>query len=911
MAYPIREIEGRRSRRLGCIALAIVAVVILTSLRWLASFAIDYQWWKEVGQLRTYFSMMAYAVIPAAIATIIGFIAFWVSHARALKFAGTGLGRHRLYRRISTLALLLLGLFVGLATTDTWTVVRYFGGRGVGGHAAAWHDPVFDKPLAFYLFELPFYSVLLRFVFTVVVASAILYWAAARAWQLSKTFPDLRHGMPQNIKLDFRLPGALESRFGRLLGVVFLVALAVHFFLGRYEMLLNDHGFMVGIDYVNQYFSIPLQWIVIVASLLSAIAVMTKHAKLAAIVVLALIVRAIVPPIVTAAYVRPNEISLEKPFITRHIEATRSAFGFDRKMTEIDFDAKPEQTVDVAANRPLLDNVRLWDWGAFRATVSQIQPLRPYVYENPDVDRYTIGGQMRQVLVTARELDLNQLGDARSRWINPHFIYTHGYGLVVGEANRITANGLPVLLIKDAPPVIATPDLKLTRPQLYFSEMAQDPVFVRTAQPEFDYPAGAHNVDTRYDGKGGFPISALWLRTAAAVSRGDWNILLTGYLTPESRMMIHRKVTERLDQLADFILWDSDPYLVLANDGRLVWMVDGYMTSHAHPYSRLVDLENIGEVNYIRNSIKATVDAYDGAVHMYVFDPDDPLVNAYRNLFPDLFQDESAMPADLRQHARYPELIFRIESEIYRNFHMRDPETFYNKSDAWDVAKFLSGQAAQSQPVQPTYLIATIPGGKQPEFLQMIPFTPRNRDNLIGLMMARCDGEHLGEKVVMLLSKQELVLGPLQVETRINQDQVISKDLTLWNQQGSTVLRGQMLVLPIGNTFLYVEPIYLQASEAKMPQLKKVVLAMGNTLIYADTYAQALAQLGGVAVEAPAAQAPVTITTTAPGKAAAPGGDARIAEIRRHLERYQELVGQGKWSDAGKELEAIRGLVGK
>jgi uncharacterized membrane protein (UPF0182 family) len=618
-----------------------------------------------------------------------------------------------------------------------------------------------------------------------------------------------------------------------------------------------------------------------------------------------------VPPIVTAAYVRPNEISLEKPFITRHIEATRSAFGFDRKMTEIDFDAKPEQTVDVAANRPLLDNVRLWDWGAFRATVSQIQPLRPYVYENPDVDRYTIGGQMRQVLVTARELDLNQLGDARSRWINPHFIYTHGYGLVVGEANRITANGLPVLLIKDAPPVIATPDLKLTRPQLYFSEMAQDPVFVRTAQPEFDYPAGAHNVDTRYDGKGGFPISALWLRTAAAVSRGDWNILLTGYLTPESRMMIHRKVTERLDQLADFILWDSDPYLVLANDGRLVWMVDGYMTSHAHPYSRLVDLENIGEVNYIRNSIKATVDAYDGAVHMYVFDPDDPLVNAYRNLFPDLFQDESAMPADLRQHARYPELIFRIESEIYRNFHMRDPETFYNKSDAWDVAKFLSGQAAQSQPVQPTYLIATIPGGKQPEFLQMIPFTPRNRDNLIGLMMARCDGEHLGEKVVMLLSKQELVLGPLQVETRINQDQVISKDLTLWNQQGSTVLRGQMLVLPIGNTFLYVEPIYLQASEAKMPQLKKVVLAMGNTLIYADTYAQALAQLGGVAVEAPAAQAPVTITTTAPGKAAAPGGDARIAEIRRHLERYQELVGQGKWSDAGKELEAIRGLVGK
>jgi len=886
-------------------------VIILVSLRGLASFAIDYQWWKEMGQLRTYFSMMAYAVIPVAITTIIGFIAFWVAHARALKFAGTGLGQHRWYRRLSTLGLFLLGLFVGVATTDTWTVVRYFGGRGVGGHAAAWHDPVFDKPLAFYLFELPFYSVLLRFVFTVVVVSAILYWAAARAWQLSKTFPDLRQGGPYNIKLDFRLPGALESRFGRLLGVAFLLALAVYFFLGRYEMLLNDHGFMVGIDYTNQYFSIPLQWVVIVASLLSALAVMMKHAKLAAIVVLAVIVRAIVPPIVAAAYVRPNEISLEKPFITRHIEATRSAFGFDRKMTENDFDAKPEQGIDVAANRTLLDNVRLWDWGAFRATVSQIQPLRPYVYENPDVDRYTLGGQMRQVLVTARELDLNQLGDARSRWINPHFIYTHGYGIVMGEANRITANGLPVLLIKDAPPLIAEPDLKLTRPDLYFSEMAQDPVFVRTAQPEFDYPAGAHNVDTRYDGKGGFPISALWLRTAAAIAHGDWNILLTGYLTPESRMMIHRKVIERLDELADFILWDADPYLVLTNDGHLVWMADGYMTSRAHPYSFLVDLENIGEVNYIRNSIKATVDAYDGTVHMYVFDPDDPLVNAYRNLFPNLFQDESAMPADLRRHARYPELIFRVESEIYRNFHMRDPETFYNKSDAWDVAKFTSGQATQSQPIQPIYLIATIPGSKQPEFLQMIPFTPRNRDNLIGLMMARCDGEHLGEKVVMLLSKQELVLGPMQVEARINQDQVISKDLTLWNQQGSQVLRGQMLVLPLENTFLYVEPIYLQASEAKMPQLKKVVLATGNTLIYADTYAQALAQLGGGSVEAPVTQVPVTPTTAAPGRTATPTGDPRIAEIKRHLDRYQELVGQGKWSDAGRELEAIRGLVGK
>jgi uncharacterized membrane protein (UPF0182 family) len=384
-------------------------------------------------------------------------------------------------------------------------------------------------------------------------------------------------------------------------------------------------------------------------------------------------------------------------------------------------------------------------------------------------------------------------------------------------------------------------------------------------------------------------------------------------------MMIHRRVVDRLDQLANFILWDGDPYLVVTDNGRLVWIVDGYMTSNAHPYSRTLDLEGVGSVNYIRNSIKATVDAYDGTVHMYVFDPADPLVNAYRNLFPDLFQDASAMPADLRRHARYPELIFRIESEIYRTFHMRDPETFYNKSDAWDIAKFTSGQTTQAQPVQPTYIIAAVPGSTKPEFVQVIPFTPRNRDNLIGFMMARCDGDSLGEKLVLMLPKQEIILGPLQVDARINQDQVISKDLTLWSQQGSQVLRGQMLVLPIQDTFLYIEPIYLQASEARMPQLKKVVLAMGNTLIYADSYEQALAQLAAGLGQTP--EAPATVTTTTAAPAAAPAtpapptaagsaGDLK-AQARRHLDRYRELMGQGKWSEAGKELEALQQLLSK
>jgi uncharacterized protein len=907
---PRREIEGGPRSRGGCLYLVILAFAILLGARTLASLAIDYQWWQEMGQLETWFKLLSYEVVPAASAIVLAFVVFWIAHARGMKHARAGLREYRYYATISTLVLLGIAFIVATSTVDSQAIVRYFGGRTVGGAATAWHDPEFGNPLSFYIFNLPFYSVLLKVVLTVAVVAGIIYWATARGWELRRRMPDW--GSATQIDLsEFRLAGALESHFLRAIAAAFLFALAVRVFLDRYDLLLNEHGFMVGIDWVNHNVTLPLLWLLIISCAASGVALLFGRLSVLLVLAAAFIIRLVVPPLVATVYVRPNEISIERPYIQRHIEATRSAFGIDQRTRELAFNAKPDESINVAANRPLLDNVRLWDWRAFHDTIQQIQPLRPYVYSDTDVDRYTINGQSRQVLLSPREMDLEQLGDARTRWINPHFIYTHGYGVVMAEANQITANGLPVLFIKDAPPVISVPGLQFTRPQIYYGEMTQSPVFVHTAQPEFDYPAGEHNVNTTYAGKGGFPISSLALRTAAAVSGGDWNILLTSYLTPESRMMIHRKITERLDELAQFILWDSDPYLVLTDDGKLVWIVDGYMTTQSHPYSANIDLEGYGRINYIRNSVKATIDAYDGSVHFYVFDPDDPLINAYRNLFPGLFQPAESMPADLRRHARYPELIFRAQSEIYRLFHMRDPDTFYNKSDAWDIAKFTSSQEGRPAPSSPTYVVATIPGEAHPEFLLMIPFAPRNRDNLIGLMMARCDGEHLGEKVVLELSKQEIILGPLQVEARINQDQNISKDLTLWNQQGSQVLRGQMLVLPIGHTFLYVEPIYIQASQAKMPQMKKVALAVGNTLIYADTYQDALAQLAGVA---PAAAPQVTSTVTSTPGAPLPGpepADQRIAEIRRHLQRYRDLVSQGKWSEAGKELEAIQGLVEK
>jgi uncharacterized membrane protein (UPF0182 family) len=450
--------------------------------------------------------------------------------------------------------------------------------------------------------------------------------------------------------------------------------------------------------------------------------------------------------------------------------------------------------------------------------------------------------------------------------------------------------------------------------------VVHEPVFVRTEQPEFNYPSGSGNVHTKYEGKGGIPISGLGMRIAAALAEADTKVLLTGYLTPESRMLIYRNVRERVSKLANFIHWDSDPYLVINSEGRLVWVIDGYTVSDAHPYSRRVDVSDIGAVNYIRNSVKATVDAYDGDVRMYVFDSNDPILRAFRAIFPALFTDAAQMPADIRLHTRYPETLFRVQSEMYRTYHMRDPEVFYNREDLWDITKNVYAQSNQSEGVPPTYVVATLPGETRPEFLLLQSFTPRSKDNLIGVMLARSDAEHLGEMVVLQLSKQSLIYGPLQVEARIDSDSNISKDLSLWNQQGSQVLRGQMLVLPINDTFLYVEPIYIQSAQAKIPQLKKVVLAMGNTIVYRDTYEQALAELTGMAprtAPVPAQQqtssaAPPPPTTPPPAPQAAASAPASgLDEVRNRMRRYRELSAQGQWAEAGRELEAIERLANR
>ncbi len=530
----------RSGLRIGLISLVVVFFVLLIGANWGASLLIDYSWWKELGQVKTWIDLYAYSTLPIAFATFVTWIILLIAHARGVKFAGGRVSDYPVYSRISSLVLLALSFFVADASIDNWTVLRFAGSRALK-NTTGFQDPIFGKPVTFYLFDLPFWSDLRGFIFAVVILSIIVYWLTARGWQLRFTMPEIVRG-PLDLSL-LRLSGGLESRFLRGALAFFLVALAARYYLGRFEMVWNQHRFMVGVDYTDDHFALPLYWVVIAALIIGAgLVVARRWIATAVVVVGSLLVLWIVPSIAGSLYVKPNEISLERPYIQTHIEATRAAFGLSDRTREIEMHTDPNATIDTSKHKPLLDNVRLWDWKPFHDTVMQLQALRPYYtfHEPPDVDRYTIDGQYRQVLLSSRELDITQLPGTQSSWINPHFIYTHGYGLVMAEVSKITPDGQPVYLIQDMPPEVKTPSLKITRPEFYYGEFQHEPVFVDTAQEEFDYPKGSDNAKTRYAGKGGFPISSLVMRAAAALHFSDSNIVLTGYLTDHSRMMIHR-----------------------------------------------------------------------------------------------------------------------------------------------------------------------------------------------------------------------------------------------------------------------------------------------------------------------------------------------------------------------------------
>lgn len=780
-------------------------------------------------------------------------------------------------------------------------------------------DPVFGQDVGFYVFALPFYRFAVLFLLGGLCATGLavlLVYLACGGIELRQRFE------------VWPWPLAHLS----MLGGFFLLLVSAIYWLRVYGLLFSEGKVAFGAGYVDVNVEIWAYWLLVFLFMGSATLFFSNVRSpgfgrpltgLGILVGGAVVIGAVPAALVQKLVVEPSELAREAPYIQYNIDATRRAYGLDR-IEEKPFEANQDLSrADIAANPLTLRNVRIWDERPLVQTYQQIQEIRPYyVFSDVDVDRYTVDGIYRQVMLAGREMATERLPAQARNWVNRRLQYTHGYGVALSPVNRVSPQGLPTFMIKDIPPQ-ADPGLEIDRPEIYYGERTHDYVVVKTTTQEFDYPKGGDNRFSTYVGRGGVEMGGFVDRLAFALRFKDLNLVLSDYLVDESRILFRRQIGQRVEAVAPFLRYDSDPYLVVS-EGRLYWILDAYTTTRMYPYSTR---EGRDPLNYIRNSVKVVVDAYHGGMTFYRMDDKDPLAAAYAEIFPGLLRPPEEMTADLKAHLRYPKDMFKYQAALYRSYHMQDAQTFYNQEDLWEIPnEIYSGQA---QRMEPYYIIVKLPGETREEFLLMVPFTPAKRDNMIGWLAARCDGESYGDLLVYLLPKDRLIFGPMQLEARIDQQPDISSRLTLWGQRGSEVIRGNLLAIPIERSFLYVEPIYLRArqedgsrrlqpgsdrawrgpagrdgSSAAIPELKQVIVAFGGQVVMRDTFEEALTVLFGPEGEAPPVEAAQAVQEpsgpeTGPDVRAA----ARLAAEAESQYQQVRLSMQGwDWAGAGEAL---------
>jgi uncharacterized membrane protein (UPF0182 family) len=707
-----------------------------------------------------------------------------------------------------------------------------------------------------------------------------------------------------------------------LLAAVFFGLLAIGAWLRRPELLTTPSGIIFGASYADVHARMPAALVLVAAALagvgLSILqATSRRNWPIGAAVALYIVVSAAgegYSSLLQRFVVTPNEQAREAPFIQHNIAATRRAFALDNvEARELSGDDQLTRE-DIARNAPTLENVRLWDHQPLLDTFGQLQEIRTYYdFASVDNDRYRVGGALRQVMLSARELNSNSLPNRT--WVNERLTFTHGYGLTLGPVNEVTAQGLPVLFIRDLPPA-SIAGLEVKEPSVYFGELSSDYAIVRTSTREFHYPKGEENVFNQYDGDGGVPLGSLWRKLVFALRFGAYQMVLSDDITNESRILFNRDIRTRVRTLAPFLTFDGDPYMVLV-DGRLYWIYDAYTVSGRYPYST----PSVGGVNYIRNAVKVTIDAYEGTTSLYISDDRDPIAATYARIFPGAFKPIAEMPAGLREHVRYPEDIFQIQASVFATYHMTQPDVFYNREDQWEVPTIEAGREAQA--MQPYYTIMRLPGEQDAEFIQMLPFTPRRRDNLAAWLVARSDGDNYGHLRVFAFPKQKLIFGPRQIVARISQDQVIAPQITLWNQQGSEVIWGTLMVIPIEESLIYVRPLYLRGAGSRIPELTRVIVAHQDQIVMERTLDDGLQRLFGGASQ-PRARAPET-TAAAPASPGQPPaaplttqpspGDAAFAALaaqaRGHYEKAIAAQRAGDWATYGEEIKRLGEILEK
>jgi len=913
-------------RRLFFFVLALLAVVVFFG-RTALSYYVDALWFGSLGYGDVFWKTVSlqWAVFAAFSAVTFLVLYGWFQALRRsyqpdLPGAGTifingkplKLPVERILRVVVLVVPLVIAVVTGSSMMAEWlTFALYWYAPRTTGSIV---DPIFGKPLSFYLFTLPAWQSLTGWLLTIAMIACvgalffILITGGTRA---------LAGRRGSYIPLPWR---GFSLAFAFLLLII-----AMRAYISRFERLFDDHTIFGGVTYTDAHVMLTGTLVVcaalVVGAAIAAINVVSAPRVrwlLAAIAPAAgcYLVIQIVGWYVSSFIVKPNELVRERPFIAYNIELTRQAYGLDR-LSQHEFPAAT--TVDAADptnNQPTLQNIRLWDWRALQDTLRQIQEIRTY-YDFPDIDidRYEINGTMRQVMLATRELNVDKLPESSRNWINEKLIYTHGYGITMNPVNGFTPEGLPTLILSNMPIQSTVPSIIVTRPEIYFGELTNTDVYVKTRQQEFNYPQGQTNSLTSYEGNGGIVLGGFLRRVLIAFDRGNLTKLpFSDDINQQSRLLMRRSVRERVAALTPFLTYDSDPYIVVGDDGRLSWIMDAFTTSDSYPYSSHYTLGN-NLINYMRNSVKVVIDAYDGTTTFYVFDPQDPIISAYRRIFPALFKDAAAMPPALRKHVRYPELLLKLQAAVYGLYHMTDPQVFYNREDLWTVASEVgmdqSGQQ-KTQAMEPNFVLMRLPGETAVEFVEILPFTPANRNNLIGWIAGRSDGAQYGTSVVYNFPKTKLVDGPLQIEARIDQNAQLSGQLTLWNQQGSHVRRGTLLVIPCGLALLYAEPIYLQAERSPMPELRLVVLALQDRLAYGPTFESAMRSLFGGEVSSLSTEAsPVELERNAavPAAATKPAAadlNVLIAGAAKDLADYQRLTAEGKLGEAGQKLEQLK-----
>lgn len=888
-----------------------IVIVLFLAVYLLARFGVtlytDFLWFQHLN-LESVFLTSLWAKIGVGLIVAIPFalvflvntlIARWQSIRNVLFFSEETLVAQKFVVWVIWGVTLFFMWLVATAASVNWLqFLSYFNQQLFG-----LTDPVFHMDISFYLFSLPFYHFVQTWLIIVLFLSllgALGIYALAQQNNLQEG----RIVILPHVQLHLSMLGAL----------IFLTFGMGHL-LSMYDLMYSDRGVAFGASYTDINVSIPALWVMIGVAVVSAILLLLNTflrrpaLSLGAVflwIVVGIVATGFIPGLVQRYSVEPNELAREAPYIQNNIDYTNVAYGMDQ-VREQDFPTvDPLTQATLEENQATLRNIRLWDYRPLLQTYQQIQAIRLYYdFLDIDMDRYIVDGELRQVALAARELDKGKLQSPT--WVTQKLQFTHGYGVVVNPVDQVTGEGLPRLWIKDLPPVSTSEDLTVDRPEIYYGEITNDYVFVNTTEREFNYPSGDENVYASYEGSGGVVMDSYLKQLAFALRLSDLNMLLSQEFTSQSRVMLYRNIQERVRKLAPFLQYDRDPYLVIAPDGRLYWIQDAYTTSDRFPYS-----EPFGSINYIRNSVKVVIDAYNGSLTFYIVDTDDPLIKTYAAIFPALFAPMSRMPEWVRPHFRYPEDLFSIQSTLYQTYHMSDVNVFYNKEDLWQVPnETFSGN---TQPVEPYYVVIRSPGVADSEFVLMQPFTPNNKDNLIAWMAGRSDGEHYGELVVFRFPKQELIFGPLQIEGRIDQNPEISAQITLWDQGGSEVIRGNLLVLPVGNSLLYVEPLYLRAEQGQIPELKRVILASGDQIVMRETLAETFlaffeGEAENVIVPSESESAP-----PAAEQPTAPLSDdvATLAETAAaHYDAAEAALRDGDWATYGKELDQLKAALDK